>query len=94
MLTDDARKVIERQKEEYMLNDTNGLDIEMDGMTIVALILKRICLHHKVDMYSEIVAVKKMAISQFDNDVNHFFDAIMSVKLQIDSKDPLAYTDV
>ncbi len=49
--------------------------------------------YHKVGMYSDVGAVKKMTIAQFDNDINLFFDAIMSSKLQIDSKDPLAYTD-
>jgi hypothetical protein len=44
-------------------------------------------------MYSEIGAVKKMTIAQFDNDINLFFDTIRSSKLQIDSKDPLVYTD-
>jgi hypothetical protein len=34
-----------------------------------------------------------MTIAQFDNEINLFFDAIRSSKLQIDSKDPLAYTD-
>jgi hypothetical protein len=34
-----------------------------------------------------------MTIAQFDNDINLFFNAIRSSKLQIDSKDPLAYTD-
>jgi hypothetical protein len=73
--------------------DANGVDKEMDGMTIAALILWHLRCHHKVDMYSEIGTVKKMTIAQFDNDINLFFDAIMSSKLQIDSKDPLAYTD-
>jgi hypothetical protein len=44
-------------------------------------------------MYSEIGAVKKMTIAQYDNDINLFFDSIKSVKLQINSKDPMAYTD-
>ncbi len=65
----------------------------MDGITIVALMLKRLHPHHKVDMYSKFGAVKKMTIAQFDNDINLFFDSIKSDKLQIDSKDPLAYTD-
>ena len=39
LLSDDARKVIERQSEEYTWTDENGLDKEMDGMTILALIL-------------------------------------------------------
>ncbi len=50
MLTDDARKVIKCQSNQYTWKDMNGLDEEMDGMTIVALILKRLCSHHKVDM--------------------------------------------
>ena len=40
MLTDDAHKVIERQSNEYTWKDMNGLNEEMDGMAIVALILK------------------------------------------------------
>ncbi len=68
------------------LTDANGLDEEIDGMTILALILWRIRTHYKVDMYSEIGA-------QYDNNINLFFDSVKSVKLQIDSKDPTAYTD-
>ncbi len=85
MLTDDACKVIEHQSEEYTWKDTNDLDKEIDGMTIVALILKCLCPHHKVDMYSKIGAVKKMTIAEFDIDINLFIDSIKSVKLQIDS---------
>ena len=39
MLSDDARKVIERQSEEYTWTDAAGLDKEMDGMAILALVL-------------------------------------------------------
>ena len=52
MLTDDARQVIERQLDKYTWSDSAGLDEEMDGMTIVALILHRLRPHHKVDMYA------------------------------------------
>jgi hypothetical protein len=62
-------------------------------MTITALILWHLHPHHKVDMYSEIGTVKKMTIAQFDNYINLFFNTIRSIKLQIDCKDPLAYTD-
>jgi hypothetical protein len=93
MLSDDARKVIERQFEEYTWYDNDGPDEEMDGQIILALILKRLRPHYKVDMYSEIGTIKKMTIAQFDNDINLFCDSIKSVKLQIDSKDPSAYTD-
>ncbi len=34
-----------------------------------------------------------MTIAQYDNNINPFFDSIKSVKLQINSKDPMAYTD-
>ncbi len=93
MISDDACKVIERQSEEYTRTDSTGLNGEMDGMTILTLILRRLQPHYKVDMYSKIGAVKKMTIAQYDNDINLFFDSIKSVKLQIDSKDPMAYTD-
>jgi hypothetical protein len=65
----------------------------MDGWTIVALILWRLCPHHKVDMYAEIGKIKKLTVAQFDNDVHFFFDTMKSIKLQIDQKDPMAYTD-
>jgi hypothetical protein len=42
MLSDDARKVIERQNEEYTWYDKTGPDEEMDGQIIVALILKHL----------------------------------------------------
>ena len=93
MLSNDARKVIERQYEEYTWYDRTGPDEEMDGQIIVALILKRLRPHYKVDMYSEIGTIKKMTVAQYDNDINLFCDSIKSVKLQIDSKDPNAYTD-
>ncbi len=62
-------------------------------MTITALILWCLRPHHKMDMYSKIGAVEKMTIVQYNNGINIFFDSIKSVKLQIDSKDAMAYTD-
>jgi hypothetical protein len=44
-------------------------------------------------MYSEITKVKKLTIAQYDNDVQLFFDSIKFSKLQIDQKDPTAYTE-
>jgi hypothetical protein len=93
LLSNEAQKVIKLQSNEYMWKDANGVDKEMDGMTITALILWHLFPHHKVNMYSEIGTIKKMTISKFNNDINLFFDAIRNSKLQIDSKDPLAYTD-
>ena len=95
MLSDDAHKVIGRQSEEYTWTDATGLNEEMDDMTILALILQCLQPHNKVNMYSKIGAIKQITIAQYDNDINLFFDSIKSVKLQIDSKDPMpmAYTD-
>jgi hypothetical protein len=65
----------------------------MDGLTLVALILRRLCPHHKVDMYAKIKKAKKLIVAQFDNDIHLFFDAMKSIKLQINQKDSWAYTD-
>jgi hypothetical protein len=51
MLSNDARQVIERQSNQFVWKDENDIDEEMDGLTIVALILWHLCPHHKVDMY-------------------------------------------
>ncbi len=93
MLTDDVRQVIECQSDEYTWSDLAGLDEEMDGMTVIALVLCRLYLHHKVDMYAKIGNVKRLTLAQYDNDVHLHCDAINSKKLAIDMKDPTAYTD-
>jgi hypothetical protein len=36
----------------------------MDGMTILALVIRRLRPHHKVDMYAEIGLVKKLTLAQ------------------------------
>ena len=94
LLTDEARQVIEQQADLYTWKDPAGVeDDEMDGLTLVALILRRLRPHHKVDMYSEIGKAKKLTVAQFDNDIHLFFDAMKRIKLQIDQKDATAYTD-
>jgi hypothetical protein len=93
MLTDNACQIIKRQSDEYTWGDLAGLDEEMDGMTIVALILRCLHPHHKVDMYAEIGNVKKLMLAQYDNNVHLFCNAINSKKLVIDMKDPTAYMD-
>ncbi len=62
-------------------------------MTIVALILRRLCPHHKVDMYAEIGDVKQFTLAQYVNNDHFFCNAINNKKLAIDMKDPTAYTD-
>jgi hypothetical protein len=44
-------------------------------------------------MYAKIGKVKKLTIAQHDNHVQLFFDAAKYIKLQIDQKDPSAYTE-
>jgi hypothetical protein len=93
VLFDDAHQVIEGQLDKYSSTDLAGLDEEMDGMTILALVLCRLHPHHKVDMYAEIGIIKMISIGQFDNDVHLYFDANISKKLAIDIKDSTAYID-
>jgi hypothetical protein len=66
---------------------------EVDGLTILALILGQMCPNFKVDMHAEIRKVKKLTIAQYDNDVQLFFDAVKFLKLHNDQKDPTAYTE-
>jgi hypothetical protein len=91
--SDDARQVIESQSDEYYWTDLAGLDEEMDGMTILALVLCCLCPHHKVDMYAEIRIIKTISIAQYDNGVHLYFDVITSKKLAIDMKDSTVYTN-
>jgi hypothetical protein len=94
LLIDEARQVIEQQANLYTWKDPTGVkDDEIDGLTLVAHILRHLCPHHKVDMYAEIGKVKKLTVAQFDNDIHLFFDAMKSIKLQINQKDASAYTD-
>jgi len=90
LLTDSARQAIEQQSALYTW--TSGREEEFDGLTILALVLARIRPNFKVDMFTEITKAKKLSISQYDNDVQLYFDAITFLKLQIDQKDSTAYT--
>jgi hypothetical protein len=80
MLTDCACQVIERQVGEYTWRDLSGLDKEMDGMTILALVIRHLRPHHKVDMFAEIGLVKKLTLAQYDNDVYLFCDAVNTTR--------------
>jgi hypothetical protein len=93
LLAPSARQAIEQHAHLFTWITQNGREEEVDGLTIVALILSRIRPNFKVDMYSEITKVKQLTITQYDNDVQLFFDAIKFLKLHIDQKDPTAYTE-
>ncbi len=91
ILTESACQAIEQQSALYTW--TSGREEELDGLTSLALVLAQICPNYKVDMFSEIAKAKKLSISQYDNDVQLYFDAITFLKLQIDQKDSTAYTE-
>jgi hypothetical protein len=93
LLTKLACQLIKQHSKLYTWTSVNGRKEEVNGLTILALILARIRPNYKVDMYSEITKVKKQSIAMYDNDVQLFFDAIKYLKLHIDQKDPTAYTE-
>ena len=93
LLTDSAHQEIEQQASLYTWNAVNRYEEEMDDLTILALVLARIHPNFKVHMYLEITKVKKLTISQYNNEVQLYFNAIKFSKLQIDQKDPMAYTE-
>jgi len=93
LLSDSARQAIKQKSDLYTWSTVDGIDEEHDGLTILALILGCICPNFKVDMYAEIGKVKKLTIAQYDNDVQLYFDAVKFIKLQINQKDPTAYTE-
>jgi hypothetical protein len=93
LLTPSARQAIEQHTNLYTWVSQNGREEEVDGLTILAMILGCIWPNFKVDMYSEITKVKKLTIAQYDKDVQLFFDAIKFSKLHIDQKDLTAYTE-
>jgi hypothetical protein len=93
LLTDSAHQAIEQQSSIYTWISQSGNKEEVDGLTILALILARIFSNFKVDMYAEIPKMKKLTIAQHDNNVQLYFDAVQFLKLQIDQKDPNAYTE-
>ena len=54
----------------------NGRKEKRDGLTILTLILARICPNFKVDMYTEITKVKKLTVAQYNNDVQLLWDQV------------------
>jgi hypothetical protein len=67
LLTDLACKAIEKQSSLYTWVTTDRKEEELDGLTIFALSLARICPNFKGDMYANIMKVKKITIAQYDN---------------------------
>jgi hypothetical protein len=86
LLTDSACQAIKQQSLLYTWSAVNRLKKEIDGLTILVLVLTRIHPNFKVDVYLEIMKFKKLT----DNDVQLYFDVIKFSKLQIDQKNPTA----
>jgi hypothetical protein len=63
LLTDSAHQAIEQQNLLYTWTSNLGMEEEIDGLTVLALILLRIRPYFKVDMYAEITKVKKLTIA-------------------------------
>jgi hypothetical protein len=93
LLSTSARQAVEQLKVLYTWTTLDGKEEEMDGLTILAIILNCICPHYKVDMYLEIDKLKKETLAQYENDVDLYYDSICYHKLLIDQKNPIAYTD-
>jgi hypothetical protein len=93
LLTDSACQAIQQHTNQYTWISQNGREEEVDGLTILALILRRICPNFKVDTYSEITKLKKLSIAQYNQDVQLFVDTIKLYKLHINQKDPTAYIE-
>ena len=63
-----ARQAIEQKSSLYTWVTADKKEREVDGLTILALILTCICPNFKVDLYAEITNVKKITIAQYDYD--------------------------
>jgi hypothetical protein len=59
-----AHQSIEQFKNLYTWTSLDGKDKEMDELTILALVINRICPHYKVNMYLEIEKIKKKNFEQ------------------------------
>jgi hypothetical protein len=93
LLTPTARQTVEQLKKLYTWVTPDGKEEEMDGLTILAIILNRIRPHYKVDMYLEIEKLKKETLEQHGNQVDLYFDSVRLHMLGIMQKNTQAYTD-
>ena len=70
LLTPTACQTVEQLKKLYTWVTPDGKEEEMDGLTILAIILNCIRPHYKVDMYLEIEKLKKETLEQHGNQVD------------------------
>ena len=93
LLNPTARQTVEQLKKLYTWVTPDGKEEEMDGLTILAIILNHIRPHYKVDMYLEIDKLKKETLEQHGNQIDLYFDSVRLHMLGIMQKNPAAYTD-
>ena len=93
LLTPTACQSVEQHMGLYTWCTPDGKEEETDGLTILAIVLNCIRPHYKVNMYLEIDKLKKETLEQYDNNIDIYFDSVRYHKLQIDQKNPAAYTD-
>ena len=93
ILDEDAIRALKLCKNEYTWKSIDGRTTEVSGVTMLAICMSRLKPHYKVDMFSEIKKAKELKLSDFKFNVSAFCDAMKTIKLKIDEKDPSAYTD-
>ena len=93
LLTPTACQAVEQHKGLYTWHAPDGKEEEMDGLTILAIVLNHIRPHYKVNIYLEINKLKKETLEQYDNIVDLYFNSVCYHKLQIDQKNPTADTN-
>jgi hypothetical protein len=93
LLTDSACQAIEQHPNQYTWISQNGHKEEVDGLMILALILGRIHPNFKANMFHEITELKKLSITQYNQVVQLFFEAIKFYKLHINQNGPTTYTE-
>jgi hypothetical protein len=70
LLSTMARQAVEQLLVLYTWTTPDGKEEEMDGLTILAIVLNSIQPHYKVDMYLKIKKLKKETLVQYENDVD------------------------
>jgi hypothetical protein len=93
ILDDDGQRTLDLEKDLYTWKSADGRDTKYDGFLMVAIAMSRVKPHYHVDMWIEMKKIKELTLKQFENDVVKYLDEMKSMKLLIDEKDRMAYTD-
>ncbi len=74
-----ACQAVKQLKRLYTWITPDGKEEEMDGLTILAIVLNCIQPHYKVEMYLEINKLKKETLEQYDNNVNLYVNSLSAM---------------